>query len=228
METNIACARQLRAWGYARPVIAFKNVDHQPADAVPYGDDISFHCAIAAEVWQDRPTPFYITNANVLCGGALYSGIGNRPVSADEFDLGMSQTIGVSRGYESRRQFRLVNQQVPHTFVHRRYQIIGRLEEIAEPDLVMVVASAYRIMRLCKAYTWKTGRLVQGLSGSAWCVCSFPHVLRERGISFATGDEQSRILMGLDEGELSCAIHWEALSVVMENYPHIQTGLAVG
>lgn len=225
MGAHIVYARQFRDLGYERKVIAFKNVDHAPDCAEPYGDAISFHCAIAAEVWEEGRKPFYITNNNVLCGGAVYSGIGNRRVSKEEFDGGMTQTIGVGRGYATRVQFRRVNQQIPHQFLHKAYQVIGALEDVEEPDSVMVVASAYKIMRLCKAYTWKTGMLVHGLSGSSWCLCSFPHVYRNKAMSFATGDEQSRILMGLEEGELSCLIHYEAVPIVLDNYKNIQTGL---
>ena len=155
----------------------------------------------------------------------MYAGIGGRKIDKEEFDGGMSQTIGVGCGYETRAQFRRVNQQVPHVFLPHTYLLIGLLEDIEEPDMVMVVTEAYRIMRLCKSYTWKTGELVQGLSGSAWCTCSFPHVLKTKTMSFATGDEQSRILMGLEEGELSALIHWETLPIIMENYKNIQTGL---
>jgi len=212
--------------GYKRKLIAFKNFDQVPKNAESYGDAISFHCAIAAEAWEEGRKPFYITNENVLCGGAVYSGIGNRKIAKEEFDIGMSQTLGVGRGYETREQFRSVNQQIPHHFVHHKYQVIGVLEEVEEPDVVMVVASAYKVMRLCKTYTWKTGELVYGLSGSAWCTCSFPHVFDTKTMSFATGDEQSRILMSLDEGELSCLIHYTLLPLIIENYGNIQTGLA--
>ncbi len=225
MSRNKEYAQQFKEMGYERKIIAFKDFDEIPDYAEPYGDDISFHCAIAAEVWE-RDKPFYITNKNVLCGGALYSGIGNRKVVKEEFDGGMSQTIGVGCGYKTRKQFRSVNQQIPHHFVHHTYQVIGALEDVEDPDVVMVIASAYKIMRLCKAYTWETGKLVHGLSGSAWCLCSFPHVYKNKTISFATGDEQSRILMGLDEGELSCLIHYETVPIVLENYKNIQTGLA--
>ena len=224
MQKNREYAQQFREMGYERKVIAFKDSDEIPDGVEPYGDAISFHCAIAAEVWEGR-SPFYIRSENILCGGGLYSGIGNRKIEKEEFDAGMSQAIGMGRGYETRRQFRDVNQQIPHCFVHRRFQIVGALEDVEYPDVVMVVASAYKIMRLCKAYTWKTGELVHGLSGSSWCLCSFPHVFKTKGISFATGDEQSRILMNLDEGELSCMIHYEALPIVLENYKNIQTGL---
>ncbi len=226
MSKNKEYAQRIKEMGYERRVVTFKDCDEVPENAEPYGDDISFHCAIAAEVWEEGRKPFYITNKNILCGGALYSGIGNRRVEKEDFDGGMSQTIGIGRGYETRRQFRDVNQQIPHCFVHHKYQVLGALEDVEEPDVVMVVASVYKIMRLCKAYTWKTGELVHGLSGSSWCLCSFPHVYKSKEMSFATGDEQSRILMNLDEGELSCMIHYDTLPIVLENYKNIQTGLA--
>lgn len=225
MSTHKEYAEQFRAMGCTRKVIAFKLCNEVPTDAEDYGDGQSFMCAITAEAWEDGRTPFYITANNSLCGGPVYAGIGARTIDKEEFDAGMSQTIGVGRGYETRAQFRRVNQQVPHVFLAHRYLLIGLLDDIEDPDLVMAVAPAYRIMRLCKAYTWKTGELVQGLSGSAWCTCSFPHVYRTQTMAFTTGDEQSRILMGLEEGELYALIHREALPVIMDNYKNIQTGL---
>jgi len=225
MGKNRHYAEQFRQMGYTRNVIAFKRCDEIPPGVEDYGDGQSFLCAITAEAWEEGRKPFCITNRNSLCGGSVYAGIGSRKLDKEEFDGGMSQTIGVGMGYESRAQFRRVNQQVPHVFRSHRYLLIGILEDIDEPDMVMVVSEAYRIMRLCKAYTWKTGEIVQGRSGTSWCTCTFPHVLKTKTMSFATGDEQSRILMGLAEGELSACIHWEALPIIMENYKNIQTGL---
>ena len=60
--------------GIERKVIAFKLVDEIPENAEPYGDDVSFHCAVTAEAWEEGRKPFYVTNKNILCGGAVYSG----------------------------------------------------------------------------------------------------------------------------------------------------------
>lgn len=67
--------------GYERRIIAFKLCDEIPPNVEPYGDDFSFHCAIVTEMWEEEKKPFYSTNQNVLCGGAVYSGIGNRKIS---------------------------------------------------------------------------------------------------------------------------------------------------
>ena len=228
MSKNREYAERLKALeGYTRKIIAFKLCDDVPENVEHYGEDVSFLCAIVAEVWEEGRKPFYVTNNNSLCGGALYSGIGNRRIEKEEFDAGMSQTIGMERGYESRENFRRVNQQIPHIFKHQKHLVIGTLEDVEDPDVVMIVTDAYRVMRLCKTYTWKTGELVQGISGSAWCTNSFPLVYDTKTMTYNMGDEQSRFLMNLEPGEEYCIIHYDILPLIVENIGNIQTGLAM-
>ena len=98
MSKNRAYAQQLKERGYERRIIAFKLCDEVPEKVESYGDAVSFLCAIAAEIWEDGQPPVYITNKNILCGGALYSGIGTNRVTKEVFDGAMSQTIGVQKG----------------------------------------------------------------------------------------------------------------------------------
>ncbi len=227
MSKNKEYAKRLKELeGYEKRIVAFKLYGEVPDNTEPYGDDASFLCAITGEALEEGRKPFYITNKNNMCGGALYSGIGNRKTTKEEFDGGMSQTIGIHKGYATRQVFRRVNQQIPHLFKHHKYLVIGALEDVEDPDIVLIVADAYRVMRLCKAYTWKTGELVHGLSGTAWCNNSFPHVYRAKTMTFNMGDEQSRCLMNLAPGEMYCLIHYELLPVIVENIENIQTGLA--
>lgn len=53
----------------------------------------------------------------------------------------------------------------------------------------MVVADAYRVMRLIKAYVWKAGELVHGISGSGWCTNFFSLVYRTKTMTYNMGDE---------------------------------------
>jgi uncharacterized protein (DUF169 family) len=226
MSKNKEYAEQLKGLGYQRTIIAFKLCDRVPENVEYYGDVQSFHCAVVADIWEGRE-PFYITSNNILCGGALYSGIGNRKISKEEFDAGMTQVIGMNKGYTSRDAMRRATQNIPHHFKHYTYQVIGALEDVDNPDVVMIVADAYRVMRLCKAYTWKTGKLVRGLSGTGWCTNSFPLVYRTKTMTFNMGDETSRVLMNLEAGEMYCFIHYDLLPLVIANLKNIQTGLAV-
>jgi len=139
----------------------------------------------------------------------------------------MSQTIGVKKGYATRENFRRANQQIPHIFKQHNYLVIGALDDVEHPDVVMIVADAYKVMRLCKTYTWKTGELVNGLSGTAMCTNSFPLVYEQKTMTYNMGDEQSRCLMNLDPGEMYCLIHYDLLPVIVDNLQNIQTGLTM-
>jgi len=227
MSKNKEYAQQLKERGYERKIIAFKLLNEVPENVEPYGNGMSFHCAIVAEAWEEGRKPFYITNKNTLCGGALYSGIGSRKMTKEEFDAGISQVIGVNKGYITREAMRRMAQQLPHHFIHHKYQVIGALEDVEDPDVVMVVADAYKVMRLSKAYTWKTGELVHGLSGSGWCTNSFPLVCRTKTMTFNMGDETSRVLMNLGPGEMYCFIHYALLPLIVGNLENIQTGLEI-
>ena len=49
-----------------------------------------------------------------------------------------------------------------------KYLVMGKLEEMPDPELVMIITDPQRVMRLCKAYTWKTGELVHAFGGTNW------------------------------------------------------------
>jgi uncharacterized protein (DUF169 family) len=148
----------------------------------------------------------------------------SRRLTKEEFDMGLSQSIGEKKAYASREVFRRTNQQVDHHFKRHEYQIVGALEDVEEPDVVMVVADANAVMRLCKVYTWKTGELVHGVSGSAWCSNSFPFVYRQKTLTFNMGDPPSRRLMKLKPGEMYCFMHYDVLPMIVENIQNISRG----
>jgi len=89
----------------------------------------------------------------------------------------------------------------------------------------MVVADAYRVMRLIKCYAWKAGELVHGISGSGWCTNFFPLVYKTKTMTYNMGDETPFVLMNLDPGEMYCFIHYNLLPHDVENYKNIQNGL---
>lgn len=208
---------------YERDILAIKLTDDLPEDAEPYGDNVSFLCAMVAEVWAEKKT-LVLTNKNVVCGGGVYAGIGTKKLTEEDFSSGMTAVIGKNMAYCSREVLRRVNQQIPHFFKHRKYLVMGLLETLEAPDMVMIVADADRIMRLCKAYTWKTGELVQGIQGTAWCAETFPYVYRHRTMTYNLGDPPSRMLMGLGPDEMYCAIHYNLLPLIIDNLQNISTG----
>lgn len=213
--------------GYTRDIIAYKLCDTPPDYAESYGDDVSFECAMIPEVWDGKEgkKPFYIINKNVLCGGAVYSGIGNKKMTKEDFDVGMATSIGPTKAYATRQVMRRVNQQIHHVYKHHKYLVIGRFADVPDPDVIMVTADANSIMRLCKVYTWTTGELVHGLSGTAWCTNSFPLVYHNKTMTFNMGDPPSRFMMQLEPGEMFCFIHYDLVPLIVENFDNISSGV---
>ncbi|MFC1669866.1 DUF169 domain-containing protein [Spirochaetota bacterium] len=224
MSKNKDYAKKLKDLeGYERGILAFKLSDEEPEGMDSYGDDESFLCAITAEAW-DRDKPFYITAHNVICGGQIYAGIGPKKIEKDEYDAGMSMALGKNKAYENREIMRRVNQQCPHYFKMHKYMIIGLLDQIEDPDMIMIVTDANRVMRLTKAYAWKTGELTHGVSGTAWCSECFPHVGRTKSMTFNMGDPPARMFMGLEPGEMYCTIDYKFLPIVVDNLENISSG----
>ncbi len=224
MSKNKEYAKRLQELGkYKRGIIGYKLQDEEPKDIDSYGDDVSFFCATTNEVWE-RENPFYITKHNVLCGGNIYAGLGSQKRSKEDFDIGMQMTVGKNKAYETRQNMRRVNQQIPHFFKTHKYMILGLLEKVEDPDVVMIVTEPDKIMDLCKAYTWKTGELVQGMQGTAWCTQFFPFVYRNRTMSFGLGDPPSRRFMNLGSQEMYAMIHYDLLPLVIENLTNISSG----
>ena len=224
MSKNKEYARKLMEMeGYERNIIAIKLCDEVPENIEPYGDDASFFCAMVKEVWDGRNS-FYITNKNIMCAGAVYTGLGTKKLSKEDFDMGMEMAIGKNKAYETRENMRRVNQQIPHFFMHHKYMVVGALDDVENPDVVMIVADANRIMRLCKVYTWKTGELTHGLTGTAWCTNSFPMVYREKKMTYNMGDPPARFLMELEPGEMYGFVHYDLLPLIVENIENISDG----
>ncbi|MCX5899956.1 MAG: DUF169 domain-containing protein [Proteobacteria bacterium] len=212
--------RLMRLEQYERPIIGFRLCDKTPFWAAPYGDDQSFGCAITAEACE-RDKPLCITGENIMCGGGVYAGIGMPRMKKEAFDAAMSMVIGEGSAFATRQVMRRATQQIPHHFKRHKYLAIGRLEQMPEADMVMIIADVAKVMRLCKAYTWETGELVHGIQGTTWCGQSLAYAYRKKVPTFNFGCASSRPFMKLGPGELFFTIHRDLLPIIVKNIEHV-------
>jgi uncharacterized protein (DUF169 family) len=208
--------------GYERKILGLKRSDTVPEGAKSY-DGMTFLCYEATSS-MDRDGLTCITRTNVVCGGAVYCGIGSRRLSRPDFDQGLEMVVGENRAYSTKQTMRRVNQQIGHYDEKHKYLVLGKLEEMPDPEVVMIITDPQRVMRLCKAYTWKTGELVHALGGTNWCGMSFPDVLRDKTMTFNFGDPPSRTFMQLSDSEMFCVIHWDLLPLIVDNLKNVSTG----
>ena len=226
MEVNTKSAEYARfleeSEGYKRKILGLKRSDTVPEGARTY-DGATFLC-YEATATLDTDGLTCITRNNVVCGGAVYCGIGSRRLSKPDFDEGLEMIVGKNRAYSTKPTMRRVNQQLVHYEEKHKYLIMGKLEDMADPEVVMIITDPQRVMRLCKAYTWKTGELVHALGGTNWCGMSFPQVMRDKTMTFNFGDPPSRTFMQLDDSEMFCVIHWDLLPLIVDNLKNVSTG----
>lgn len=208
--------------GYTRKVLGLQRTDKLPDGAQSY-DGVTFLCYEATAALEGDGLTC-ISRNDVVCGGAVYCGLGSRKLSRSEFAAGLEMVVGPNRAYSTKPTMRRVNQQLDHYDEKHKYLVMGRLEEMAEPEAIMIITDPQHVMRLCKAYTWKTGELVHALGGTSWCGMSFPQVFTERTITYNIGDPPSRAFMQLDDSEMFCVIHWDLVPLVVENLENVSTG----
>lgn len=208
--------------GYARPVLGMKRTDTLPEGVTAY-EGMTFLC-YEATASMDRDAVVAFSRQNVVCGGAVYCGIGSRALSKADFDEGLELVVGPNRAYSTKPTMRRVNQQLTHFEEKHRYLVMGKLEDMDDPEVVMIITDPQRVMRLCKAYTWTTGELVHALGGTNWCGMSFPQVMRDRTMTFNFGDPPSRSFMQLEDSEMFCVIHWDLLPLVADNLKNVSVG----
>jgi hypothetical protein len=118
--------------GYKREVLGIRRSDTVPEGATSH-DGVTFLC-YEATASLDRDGLTCITRNNVVCGGAVYCGIGSRHLSKDDFDQGMEMVVGANRAYSTRSTMRRVNQQLPHYDEKHKYLIMGKLAEMPDPE----------------------------------------------------------------------------------------------
>ncbi len=208
--------------GYKRKILGLKRSNSIP-EGIPSYDGVSFLC-YEATASLERDGMVAMTRNNVVCGGAVYCGIGSRNLAKTDFDQGLEMVIGPNRAYSTKPTMRRVNQQLPHYDEKHRYLLMGKLEDMPDPEVVMIITDPQRVMRLCKAYTWKTGELVHAFGGTNWCGMSFPQVMSDRTMTFNFGDPPSRTFMQLDDSEMFCVIHWDLLPLIVDNLKNVSTG----
>ena len=208
--------------GYDRKILGVKRSNTRPESATTY-DGVTFLC-YEATASLDKDGLTCITRDNVVCGGAVYCGIGSRKLGKGDFDEGLEMVVGENRAYSSKQAMRRVNQQLTHYEEKHKYLVMGPLEDMPDPEVVMIITDPQRVMRLCKAYTWTTGELVHALGGTNWCGMSFPQVIADRSITFNFGDPPSRTFMALKDSEMFCVIHWDLVPLIADNLQNVSTG----
>lgn len=195
-----------------------------PEGVQPYKGK-GIYCGMWKEV-SNYDAPFYTVPSDHICaGGVSYTGMGQQALSPKMEEVGWAMLVGEGKIYYSRESALRCQESVPYSFKKaKRFEatVMGRLEQVPEPDVVLFFCNARQLEWLCHAYSFESGELVQGLAGLSLCALVVPHPYLAKKPIFSPGDLSGRELARMSEGEMCIAFPFADLPMVATNLYRIK------
>jgi uncharacterized protein (DUF169 family) len=195
-----------------------------PAGTQPYKGK-GIYCGMWSEV-SKYSEPFYTVPDDHICGGGTsYTGMGQKALSEKMLELGWNMLVGEGKTYYSRESAIACQNNVPASFKKEKQfeaTVMGRLEQVEHPDVVLLFCNARQHEWLAHAYGFETGELMQGFAGLSMCAFVVPHPYMTGKPIFTTGDLAGRELARMNPDELCVSFPYAALETVVKNLNRIQ------
>jgi len=203
--------------GLARHIAAMKFVD-RPAGDVPLEQGPQFWCAICGDVFEGQGQPLLFTAPASMCGGCANVGLGARRVAREEFDAALDgQVIGEGNLYAHREVMsrnRDAFPQFPKTYAG---VIIGSLDRISRPDLVLFPVNGHQLCVISTAFAFESGELITGFAGKSTCLMTITTPLMRNRPIFAAGDHGGRMFMRLKDEEILVCFPFSLIPGLVRN-----------
>ncbi len=185
----------------------------------------SIYCAMWKEV-SNFDTPFYTVPDDHICaGGTSYTGMGQKDLPPKLAEHGWNMLIGEGKIYFSRESVLKCQESVPFSFKkQKRFEatVMGRLEDVPSPDVVLFFCNAQQLEWLCHAYSFESGELVHGLAGLSLCAIVVPHPYLSQKPIFSVGDLSGRELARLTDSEMCIAFPFKDIPTLARDLHRIK------
>lgn len=203
--------------GIKKNIVAMKFTDKAPDD-VPVEEGPHFWCGICGDIFDGDGKPVYFTSEASTCGGITNIGMRAKKASKEEFDAAMeASVIGEGKSYSNKDILAKHRSLFPQ--FHKAYPgvIIGSLENIPHPDLIIIPINAHQLCMVSTAFAFDTGEVIMGHAGPAACLMTVPTPLIDKRPVFAAGDDGGRTFMRLDHAELVISFPYSLVPGLVEN-----------
>lgn len=188
--------------GLSRHIVAMKFVDKAPGD-VPVEQGPQFWCAICGDVFEGQGQPLLFTASASMCGGCANVGLGAKRVAREEFDMALDgQVIGEGNLYAHRDVMSKNRDAFPQFPKIHAGVIVGSLERISRPDLVLFPVNGHQLCVISTAFAFDTGELITGFAGKSTCLMTITTPLMRNRPIFCAGDHGGRMFMRLKDEEI--------------------------
>ncbi len=188
--------------GLKKNIVAMKYMDNPP-EGVRIEEGPHFWCGLCGDVFDGEEQPVYFTKDASACGGSANVALGAKKAPKEMFEAAMeASVIGEGKSYICKDLLAANRQLFPRFNKIYKGIVIGSLECVPNPDLIIFPVNGQQLGAIATAYGFETGLVLQGYAGKAACLTTIPFPLTENIPVFAPGDHGGRTFMRLDHDEI--------------------------
>jgi len=206
-----------------KPLIAVKALKDIPED-IPAYEDKAFPgtCTQIGEVIATGKT-FYIQTKNVYCtGGVLATGV-LKPLSEKaqrnvvEMHLEMTKDYAdIDTAMKIRKE---LLKDVPMPKERNKAAQIGLLQDIEDPDVVLLFCNSKQADILSRAYTYRAGEPIKGFGSIGGCNVTIQYPFTVKKPVFTYSDVAWRKFTKMSDDELTMSFPLDCLAQAVEDLP---------
>jgi uncharacterized protein (DUF169 family) len=162
--------------------------------------------------------PIYFTAKFSNCGGSSLIGIGSRGTDKEEFSTVVDAfVVGEGKSYASIDVWPAGKRFFPGFTKLNKGVVIGQLENVKMPDLILFPINAHQLSMISTAYPFDTGDVIRGYGGTSQCTMTVPIPLVENRPVFASGDHGGRSHMRLTDAEMVMSFPYKLVPGLIKN-----------
>ena len=182
--------------------IAAMKYANDPPEGIPVEEGPHFWCGICGDVFDGSSSPVFFTARASSCGGCANIGIGGLKSTREEFEAALNaQVIGEGNLYAAKEVMATGRSIFPRYPKVSSGVIIGSLEEMSMPDLIIFPINGHQMCMISTAFAFDTGEVISGYAGKSACLMSIPFPYVANRPVFAVGDYGGRTFMRLKDEE---------------------------
>ncbi len=203
--------------GLPKDIAAMKYVEKAP-EGIPVEEGPHFWCGLCGDVFDGEGQPVYFTAAASTCGGCANIGLGAKSVSREEFETALDgQVVGEGHLYATRDVIARSRDAFPRFSKIYPGVIIGALDRMERPDLVLFPINGRQLCMISTAYGFDTGELITGVAGKSTCLMMIGFPLTRNRPVFCAGDHGGRMFMRLRDEEILIAFPFSLIPGLVVN-----------
>jgi len=200
-----------------RHIVAMKYVDKAP-QGIPVEDGPQFWCAICGDIFEGKGNPVFFTAPASACGGSAMIGIGSLRATKEEFTTVINEiVVGEGKLYATNNLLSKGREAFPLFPKVFGGVIIGSLEHIEMPDLILFPINGHQMCVISTAYAFDTGKIIMGYAAAPACVMTITFPFVENKPVFSIGDWGGRTRSRMKDDEIFVCFPYRLVPGLVKN-----------